>query len=314
MTRVALIGPADRQEIQRLAMRLEERSAESVLVDTRQPAAIRLEGARIEACGASLAGVGAAYVADLGLPKPRAADAEGKVDLAASRAALAHSQATWAAWLTLLERLARHAAVVNAPATYEVHGLKPYEIASYHARGWRAPSTLACDDPAALVALAARPRAHARVRKDLVGGYGYTERLEPSSDPEVARAALRDGALMAQERIEGDAARAFVVGERMVVAAEILTQEFGEVDSRRGNARLRRIQLPGRVAETSVAVTRHWGMDFAGVDWMRADGGREWVLLECNSSPFFVELERLTGVDISSALADHLLRRARRPR
>ncbi len=314
MTKVALIGPADREEVQRVALRLEERSAEPVIVDTRRPAAIRVEGATLEACGVSLAGVSAAYVADLGLPRPAVTVAEGGVDVPASRVALAHSQATWSAWLTLLVRLGRHAAVVNAPASYDVHGLKPFEIASYLAHGWRAPSTLSTDDERGLLELAGRPLAHGRVKKDLVGGYAYTERLAPPADLAAASAVLRESAVMAQERVEGDAVRAFVVGERMLVAAEILPQTFGEVDSRRGDARVRRIELPGKVAEASIAVTRHWGMDFAGVDWMRANGGREWVLLECNSSPFFVELERRTGVDIASALADLLLRLGRRPR
>jgi glutathione synthase/RimK-type ligase-like ATP-grasp enzyme len=314
MTRVALIGPSEREEVQRLALRLEERSAEPVLVDTRRPAAIRVAGEHLEACGVSLAGVVAAYVADLGLPRPRAADAEGRVDAGASRAALARSQATWSAWRLLLERLARHAAVVNPPASYEVHGLKPFEVASYLAAGRRAPATLASDDPLSLLELAARPLARGRVRKDLVGGYGYTEPLEPPADLEAARALLRAGAVMAQERVDGDAVRAFVVGGRMLVAAEILGGGTGEVDSRRGETRVRRIELPGRVAEASTAAAEHWGMAFAGVDWLRAGDRREWVLLECNSAPFFVELERRTGVDIASALADLLLRRARRAR
>src|SRR6185436_18136935 len=166
MSRVALIGPADREEVQRLALRLEERSAEPIIVDTRKPAAIRVEGAHEEACGVSLAGVSAVYVGDLGLPSPRVVDPEGKVVAAASRAALARSQATWSAWLALLARVARHAAVVNPPASYDVHGLKPFEIASYQARGWRVPSTFSTDDPAALLEVA--PLAHGRVKKDLV--------------------------------------------------------------------------------------------------------------------------------------------------
>ena len=99
---------------------------------------------------------------------------------------------------------------------------------------------------------------------------------------------------------------------RVLVAAEILPQGYGEVDSRRGTHRVRRIELPAEIAELSKAVAAHWEMSFAGVDWMRAAGGAEWVLLECNSSPFWVELERRTGADIGSALADLLLRRARR--
>ncbi len=314
MTRIALIGPQDREEIQRLAVRLEERSAEPVFVDTRRPAAIRIDSSTEEACGVSLAGVTGVYVADLGLPAPRVADENGCVDVAASRAALAHSQATWAAWRLLLERLARRAAVVNPPASYDVHGLKPFEIASYLAKGWRAPDTLSTDEPRALLTLNGPRAPHGRVRKDLVGGYGYTERLATPAQLDDARERVGDAALMAQERIEGDAVRAFVIGGRMLVAAEILPQDYGEIDSRRGAARVRRIEISGELCELSKAVAAHWQMSFAGVDWMRAAGGREWVLLECNSAPFFVEFERRAGADIGGALADHLLRRARRPK
>lgn len=312
MTKIALIGPADREEIQRVALRLEERDAEPVIVDTRREADIRLETGREEACGASFAGVTGVYVAALGLPNPRVADANGVIDVEASHAALAHSQSTWAAWRVLLERLSRRMTVANPPASYEVHGLKPLEIATYSERGWRAPATFSTDDAAALLDEGRAPAPHGRIRKDLVGGYGYTEVFAPPADVDEARAQLADSALMVQERIEGDAVRAFVVGSRVIVGAEILPTGFGEVDSRRGTTRVRRIELPGEVCELSKTVTADWGMLFAGVDWMRAAGGREWVLLECNSSPFFVELERRTGADIGGALADLLLRRARR--
>jgi len=312
MTKIALIGPEDREEIQRLALRLEERSAESVIVDTRKPAAIRIDASGEEVCGVSLEGVTGVYVADLGLPRPRVAREDGTVDVEASREALAHSQATWASWRHLLERLSGRAAVVNPPASYDVHGLKPFEIASYSGQGWRAPATLSTDAPEALLDLGEAGAPHGRVRKDLVGGYSFTERLTPPTSLDEASAALAGSALMVQERIEGDAVRAFVIGGRMLVAAEILTQGYGEIDSRRGTARVRRIELPGELCELSKSVAAHWNMSFAGVDWMRAAGGREWVLLECNSAPFFVEFERRTGADIGSALADLLLRRARR--
>src|SRR5262245_23250849 len=113
MTRIALIGPENRKEIQRLAIRLEERSAEPVIVDTRRPAEIRIERDRLEACGVSFNGVTSAYVGDLGLPRVLEKDAHGAIDAEASRAALARSQSTWAAWRALLERLARTAAVIN---------------------------------------------------------------------------------------------------------------------------------------------------------------------------------------------------------
>lgn len=311
MTRIALIGPSDREEVQRLALRLEERSVESVIVDTRRPAAIEVGPDGESACGVSFEGVGGVYVADLGLPRPRVADEAGLIDVEASRHALAHSQATWASWRLLLERLARRAAVVNPPASYDVHGLKPFEIAQYLERGWRAPDTFATDDATALLALNGAGAPHGRVRKDLVGGYGFTERLAPPTSLDEARERIGAAALMAQERVEGDAVRAFVLAGRVLAAAQILPQGYGEIDSRRGTARVRRLELAGELCEISKAVAEHWSMSFAGVDWMcGADG--EWVLLECNSAPFFVEFERRTGVDIGSALADHLLRRARR--
>lgn len=312
MTRIALIGPGDREELQRLALRLEERDAEPLLVDTRREAEIRVGPDREEACGVSFAGVSGVYVAALGLPNPRVVDEHGVVDVEASRRALAHSQSVWAAWRVLLERLARRMPVANPPASYDVHGLKPFEIATYLARGWRAPTTVSTDAPRELLAVDLARTPHGRVRKDLVGGYGYTEVFSPPADEDSARSLLAESALMVQERIEGDAVRAFVVGGRVVVAAESLPQTYGEVDSRRGTVRVRRIDLPGEVCELSKAIAAEWGMLFAGVDWMRAAGGREWVLLECNSSPFFVELERRTGADIGGALADLLLRRARR--
>lgn len=311
MTRVALIGPSDREEVQRLALRLEERDAEPLLVDTRRPAAIEVGPEGESACGVSFEGVSGVYVADLGLPRPRVADAQGVIDIEGSREALAHSQATWASWRLLLERLARRAAVVNPPASYDVHGLKPFEIAEYLGRGWRAPDTLATDDAAALLALDERGARHGRVRKDLVGGYGFTERSAAPANLDEARERIGAAALMAQERVEGDAVRAFVLAGRVLVSAQILPQDYGEIDSRRGSSRVRRIELDGELCEISKAVAEHWKMSFAGVDWMcGADG--EWVLLECNSAPFFVEFERRTGADIGSALADHLLRRARR--
>ncbi|MCC6407322.1 MAG: hypothetical protein IT453_09160 [Planctomycetes bacterium] len=312
MTKIALIGPEDREELQRLALRLEERDAEPVFVDTRRDARIRIEPGVEEACGVSFEGVTGVYVAALGLPDPRVVDESKVIDVEASRAALAHSQATWAAWRVLLERLARRMPVANPPASYPVHGLKPFEIATYLENGWRAPTTVSTDDPRALLDVDASRAPRGRVRKDLVGGYGYTEVFTPPTEVAVAREVLADSAVMVQERIEGDAVRAFVVGGRVVVAAESLPQTFGEVDSRRGTVRVKRIELPGEIAELSKAVAAHWDMSFAGVDWMRANAGRDWVLLECNSSPFFVELERRTGADIGGAIADMLLRRARR--
>jgi glutathione synthase/RimK-type ligase-like ATP-grasp enzyme len=310
LIRVGLVGPPERAEIERLAIRLEERGGEAVVLDPRRDPRIELGAGRASACGENLAGIRSVYVADLGVPSPVAAAPGGGVDVAASLAALDASRRRLAAWKALLDRLARVCLVVNPPATHLLHALKPYEIAVYAAAGLPAPATVATTDPRALAELPGAASS-AYVRKGMVGGYGHTEALpRPGSAAEAARL-LEGTPLMAQERIEGDNVRAFVVGAECVGAAEVIPVDGREVDSRRGETRVRRIEPPPEAARDAVAAAGRWGMSFAAVDFMRDTRTGRFVLLECNSAPFFVAFEARTGIDVSGRLATHLLAKRR---
>jgi len=303
--RVGLVGSPEREEIQRLAIRLEERDAEAIVLDVRADPEIRLGPDRLEAYGVDLTRLGAFYVADLGLRPARGGAGEEPDSFGPLRA----SQRHLVGWTGLLARLSRRVRVVNPPATWELHGRKPFEIAAYERAGIPVPRTVSSDDPRAFLELPPAPAGW--ITKGLVGGYGYTEVFQPPSDEAAARALVAAGPLLVQERVVGENVRAFVVGAAVVGAAEVVPASGAEVDSRRDTARLRRIELPDEAARVAVAAARRSGLAFAAVDLMREEGTGRHVVLESNSAPFFVVFERRTGVPVSSALADLLVDRKR---
>jgi len=301
--RVGLIGAPERAELVRLAIRLEERGAEAVHLDPREDPRIELAPGSESACGVELAKLGAFYVADLALTPPGSEGDRGERTRA--------SQLRLVLWNTLLERLSARCRVVNPPRTHALHGLKPFEMASYRGLGLPAPRTLSTSEPEALLELPAAVEGW--ISKGMVGGYGYTEAFAPPRSLDEARARLAGGARMVQERIEGENVRAFVVGGKLVGAAELRSADAAGVDSRRETVRVRRVELPQEARAMALAAVAHWGLHFSAVDLMRSSTSGRYQLLECNSAPFFVEFERAAGVDVSSALAD-LLTEGRRAR
>jgi len=308
--RVGLIGPSDRPEVVRLAIRLEERGAEPIVLDSRKDPAIRIGGGSLSACGVDLDGLASVFVSDLGLRLPWSRDEAGRCDVEASERALRSSQRHLAAWNALLERLARRIPVVNPPRTHDLHALKPWEMTVYASAGLPAPRTVATSDPRALAGLAGRSRT-GWIRKGMAGGHGYTESFEPPADVEAARRELAAAPLMVQERVEGDNVRAFVLGGEVIGAAETVTLDGAATDSRRGDIRVRRVTLPEEAVRSAITAAAGWGMPYSAVDFMRDEISGKYLVLECNSSPFFVNFERLSGCDISGRIADYLVGRRR---
>src|SRR5690606_38160025 len=147
-----------------------------------------------------------------------------------------------------------------------LHGLKPFEMASYRRLDLPAPLTVATSSAEPLLALS--PDIDAWITKGLVGGYGYTEVFERPASLERAQVLLAGGPSMVQQRIEGDNVRAFVAGGEVLGAAEIISSDPGEVDSRRETGRVRRIRLPEEACRAALAATAHFGIPFSPVDFM----------------------------------------------
>jgi len=311
LIRAGLIGPPEREELVRLSIRLEERSAEGVILDSRMDPAIHISPVGESACGVDLADVTAFYVADLGLRSPVVRMEDGTLDLEASAGALSSSRRHLAAWNSLLAHLAIRCPVVNPPHTHDLHSLKPWEVSVYSRHGFLVPVTMSTSDVQALMNPPGAPPG-GWIRKGMVGGYGYTEEFTVPDSPGEAGETLRLGPVMVQERINGDNLRAFVLDGKMIGAAEIISRVGEETDTRRGDIRVRRIELPEEAARVAVAAADCWGMIFAAVDFMIDARTGRYIILECNSAPFFVNFEKMTGIPVSSLLADYLVHR--RPR
>jgi glutathione synthase/RimK-type ligase-like ATP-grasp enzyme len=73
-----------------------------------------------------------------------------------------------------------------------------------------------------------------------------------------------------------------------------------------GQADYEPITLPPDIIDLCRKAARACGLRFTGIDIKRTEPG-EWVFLELNSSPIYLDVERKLGHPISAALADLLL-------
>ena len=300
--RIGLLGPPEREEIERLRIRLEERGVEAVVLNSTTDPRIVIDGTKVEVHGVEISSLRALMVIDLGL----SLGSSGSGTAASSRGQrLAVSRRRLACWNAALEAIGDRVRVVNPPAPQELHSLKPWESFVEGREGLPAPWTLATNDPRQLTSLPAMPDGW--ITKSLIGGLSHTETLDPPKEDGAARRLLGSGPMMIQQRIVGENVRAFVVGGSVIGAAEITIRKPGEIDSRRGASRLRRVRLPEGTRAQIARTAYRWGMGFAAVDLMRNPRNGKYWILECNSAPFFVVFERSTGIDVSSRLADYLV-------
>jgi RimK family alpha-L-glutamate ligase len=103
--------------------------------------------------------------------------------------------------------------------------------------------------------------------------------------------------------------RAFVIGGR--VAAAMTRRGDGWKTNIAQGARAEPVDLSPALAELSLGAAALLEADYAGVDLLRAEDGRVFVL-EVNGVPGWQGLQRTTDVDIAGALAEHVLASAGR--
>ncbi len=98
--------------------------------------------------------------------------------------------------------------------------------------------------------------------------------------------------------------RAFVVGDR-VVAAMRRVAHGGEFRSNvhRG-ARAEAVVLGETYQRTAIHAAQILGLRVAGVDMLESDDGPK--VMEVNSSPGLEGIEKATGIDVATAMVDHL--------
>lgn len=200
--------------------------------------------------------------------------------------------------LLIFER--KGAWIVNTLAANRQHGCKPMQLNLLQCAGLPVPRWIATNDAAAAKRFVRT--AGPCVYKPLAGG-AMVRMVEQADLAEDRLAALALAPVVFQQYYPGVSMRAFVVGRRVVAAAEI---HSSEVDYRRDEQAVVPVRLSREERQAALAAAKACNMAFTGVDFIRgADGFR---ILECNPSPMFAVFEEKTGLDVSGPLAQFLAR------
>ena len=212
----------------------------------------------------------------------------------------------YVAWL--LELAHRGCRIVNGPQAASVLQYKPFQLHALRSLGARVPRTLISNDPAAVRAF------HAEVKdvifKPIMGG-AITRALDDEALEELPRVAASP--VIFQERVEGDDLRIMIVDGEIVSSVAIVTPEQ-HLDFRDdpaysgGDAAYRQVELPDPIKLFCRNAARACGLSFAGIDIKHKAGG-DWVFLELNSSPIYLDVELKLGHPISAAIAKLLVAR-----
>jgi RimK family alpha-L-glutamate ligase len=102
---------------------------------------------------------------------------------------------------------------------------------------------------------------------------------------------------------DGRDLRALVVGGRVLAAIERVGSGW-RANLARG-ARAQATELSAEQERVCLEAAEVLGVDYAGVDLLRAADGREYVL-ELNSIPGWRGLQDATGADVAGALVEHM--------
>lgn len=185
---------------------------------------------------------------------------------------------------------------------------KPLQLAALERAGVPIPRTVVTNLPAA-----------ARAFVDAIRAGGGACIVKPSAGGAETRAvddalygqldAIASAPVIVQERIDGPDVRATVVGDRVVssVIIESDTLDYRAGDAyRRGDARYVAHALPDEVARMCVEIARMFSHVLSGIDLKRTQSG--YVVLEANSGPVYLDIEKKTGAPITDAIVEHLER------
>jgi glutathione synthase/RimK-type ligase-like ATP-grasp enzyme len=190
--------------------------------------------------------------------------------------------------------------IVNDLEVNAQHSRKPYQLHLLRSAGLPVPRFLATNDPRQVRDFVRR--VGRAVYKPLAGGATVREVLRADLGRDRL-SALELAPVLFQERVEGVSVRAYVVGSRVVSAAEI---HSSELDYRRNEGAVVPVRLSAEERRACLRAAHVCGMRFAGVDLIR--GRRRFHVLECNPSPMFAVYEQKTGADIAGPLCDLLLK------
>jgi hypothetical protein len=190
------------------------------------------------------------------------------------------------------------ARLVNRPEVMAQHFRKLEQLDALRVAGIPVPATLATNDPRAVRAFAAETGG-ALVYKPLAGG-GRCRRITEADLGDDRLRLLASTPVLFQAEVPGRNLRGYVVDGAVVAGYEIVS---AELDYRGAETAVLPVGLPEAEAAACRRAAEVCGMVFTGIDLRRRPDG-SFAVLECNPSPMFAGIERLTGATpVSDGLA-----------
>ncbi len=189
---------------------------------------------------------------------------------------------------------------VNGWHAVQLHQTKPVQLAMVADLGVDIPRSIITNAAETLLRFAkANPRS---IFKPVQGG-AHTQRLTAAQLTPENLSNLKFAPVSVQEEIPGTNIRAFVAGDT-VIACEIATDAVDFRDDE--EQRVTPHTLSSDHEEMCRVIARTLELEWTGIDFRLAPDGR-YVFLEANPSPMFIGFEALSGLPLTSALADLLL-------
>lgn len=211
-------------------------------------------------------------------------------------------------WLLSLQR--RQIPMINPPEHMVGQQLKPLELEIAHNLGMQTPQTLVSNDPKAIldfVNSVAEP-----VYKPLVG-YGHCHPVTQQEINQIEK--VKAAPVIFQNRVRGTSVRVTLVDSQVISAVKIPSESLdyrNNPDYEAGKQVYEPLTLPDELTQKCQAYMQATGLVLAGIDFILTAEG-DFVFLEANSSPMYVEIEMRTRAPITYEICTALLKYANGP-
>jgi glutathione synthase/RimK-type ligase-like ATP-grasp enzyme len=307
--RIGIVGAQNEEHCLRMQQVLQANKARVLIIDTMafpDEAVLSLSDRRTTYQGASIDDIKTFYVRSVFYSHPPYdLEEQRKVkklkldgwyaDYTAER----ERQSLLGSWLRAAALSGRR--VVNPVESFDLHYLKPFQLALLRKNKIPVPATLVTNDEKQLLKF--KKEVRRVVYKPVSGGAGC-QLIEEEDWQKERLSLLRSAPVLFQEYIPGDNIRVYVVGNKVVSSGIIHTSQ---VDYRGNEERIERIALPKKVGELCIKAMRVCGMSFTGIDLKITPKG-DFVFIECNPSAMFIGFQEQTGDPIDEAFARFLIK------